>query len=441
MPFLSVLFSASMVYFMVYHGFGPYVLPISFLILLPLVFLLVPGADLAYLLRIGVVSLIVLQLTAGWWFFPLSGWSAHIIVPFVPLAGFAFRNELKKRDNRFLIVPLVLFLSGAMLSWGYQLLFQQEPMPFSQSYDRTLVLGFSLYVFFYFLLVGGVLTVQTTLFSLIVSGVLYLVYLFGVHSVGAGRLGSQAGISPNLLAGFLDLLFPISFFLALASKSLWAKMFLFASSFLFLIGVLATGSRGSVFGLAVFSVYFVYRSWDNKKVLIPALSLGSIVAFVFGKIVIERLFTADVSTFASNFGRLELIRAAFEILKDRYYLFGVGMDNFKTLKFEYGFPTWFDQKGSMSSHNLYLEFWLGWGILGLLAWLSLLWGNIVLLIRKRVTARNRHVRDGILLSLISFALHGLVDSFVANFLTMFILFALLACAGYMISEPKAELAS
>jgi hypothetical protein len=127
---------------------------------------------------------------------------------------------------------------------------------------------------------------------------------------------------------------------------------------------------------------------------------------------------------AADPGRLALWRAALR-MSARSPLLGRGPDNFRLLKVNYmDFPTW-DEK--ILANNLYLEMLSGSGILGLAAFLWLLWefghGLAARVVRAKSASDSSAVYFGVAY-FVAFLLHGVVDYFL-KFTPTFLLFWLL----------------
>jgi len=109
------------------------------------------------------------------------------------------------------------------------------------------------------------------------------------------------------------------------------------------------------------------------------------------------------------------------------------MNNFSIMKFSYGFPQWFDTKKILSSHNFFVEIWMGWGLLGLLGWLSLNASIVLSVLRKHKDSRAANAAA---FAIIAFSVHGLMDSYCANYSIMFVYFSLMGIAFFFMKEGR-----
>lgn len=232
----------------------------------------------------------------------------------------------------------------------------------------------------------------------------------GIPALFTYRLGSVMKVNPNILASLLDVAAPISAGMALRNqenrrvKAVWFLItgLLFASTIL-------SQSRGALLGLVVIALVFWWalfmRFPRHRLSLLALILLCVVVAF---PVVQRKVMVQSPSSIVSNMGRVVLLQKATEVLKDQEYFYGGGIDAFKSLKMQKGFPDWFDPTAQMSSHNIHLEFLLGWGVLGLLAWLLLLgWLGWY---AARAGLNGDFLGFGSLAAIGAFWIHGMVDS-------------------------------
>ncbi len=110
-------------------------------------------------------------------------------------------------------------------------------------------------------------------------------------------------------------------------------------------------------------------------------------------------------------GRLQLWRVAVAMVADRP-LFGVGPDNYRWLYGRYAAMEAWNQE--IHSNNLYLEWAAGTGIVGILAFLWLTWRIVqgtYRQVRSSPASPERIWRLALMASLITWFVHGMVDSF------------------------------
>jgi len=343
--------------------------------------------------------------------------------------------------------PLTLMLLGWLSSIFYVTIFGYSSRGYTMLYDVHLLLGFGLVYMIFCLIQLKHLDVDRLLFCVSLSGLVLVgltvaKYITNGHAalMFAGRFGMSVNINPNLLAMYVGLTFPPSIFIALHEKrSVTKKALMYAVSVVYAAVFFMTASRGSLFGLSAVALYIIW-SKRSASIFAGALTAAVIAYFTVGKNMIVRIFNPTSNDILSNFGRVELLRSAFDILKDNYYMLGIGMNNFAAHKLDYGFPFFFDRNGTLSSHNLYVEMWLGWGILGLIGWVLFNGWIIYALFCSSRNEKYRCASQGIAFAMIAYMLHGLVDSCIAGFSIMFTYFTLVGIALYIVTRKNQDAA-
>jgi len=261
---------------------------------------------------------------------------------------------------------------------------------------------------------------------------------------------------PNPFAGYLGLIFPLAFSLALWSVGnhlarpkplptphsplptphsllptpyplLLTPYFLLPASALILAGAYASQSRGAWLGLAAGMV--VVSAVRSRRAAILFALVGAFLATLlvlgglgwlpapvsqrFAEVLpvanIPNLATAEVTD--ANFPAIERLahwQAALDMWRDHLWL-GVGIGNYPAVYPAYAIGRWSDALGH--AHNFYLNVAAETGLIGLLAyaalWLSALWlawGAI-----RRSQGAWRAVAVGCLGSLVHLSVHNLVD--------------------------------
>lgn len=276
-------------------------------------------------------------------------------------------------------------------------------------------------------LVGArILSWKSIVFGLTSASTVLVVWCF-INSLIEGdllrdRFGFAGNINPNVLASFLDITCGLALYCGMDAKNPRKRLFLLMGGIQF-IALILTQTRGSVMGMAVLCCCLLWRARKSKTAILGAVLLAPVVvALGVGK-TISRITSPSMNDLASNYGRIKLLESTWVVMNENNYIAGSGMDNFKKEKMKTGFPAWFDQEGMMSSHNAHLEFILGWGVFGFLGWLMMLGAAIREGIRFSIESGNPS-GVGIAIGLISFALHGLVESLIASppfFLTLCII--------------------
>jgi len=271
----------------------------------------------------------------------------------------------------------------------------------------------------------------------IVCAVLAKYVVLGVSPamIFSKRLGMAVEINPNVIASYLDLTLPCAFFTAFFEKrSLAKKVFFYLLSLATVCAILLAATRGSLPGIAILTAYAIWRK-RSKRLLLGVLIFAAAAALTIGAPIMKRIANPTTLDILSNMGRVEMLRSAVKILEANNYFFGIGMNNFSLMKFSYGFPQWLDTKRLMSSHNFFVEIWLGWGLLGLLGWLSLNASIVLSILRKH---KDDGAANAVAFAVVAFSAHGLFDSVCANFSIMFTYFSLMGCAFFFMKEGRVK---
>jgi len=188
---------------------------------------------------------------------------------------------------------------------------------------------------------------------------------------GENRLtGIVEGIfgNPNDLAMAMDMLLPLAVVLALNKRGMKRALYLLCSLIL-LFAVILSFSRGGFLGLVAMGMVLLWKVGRNNRLvatLLVLMTLG-IFASAVPNGYTDRIFTifnAKSDETGSSQQRKELLERALELAKN-HVVFGVGMGNYPIYSLN-----------NMRAHNSYLEIWVELGIIGLIAYLVLLFAPL-----------------------------------------------------------------
>jgi len=320
---------------------------------------------------------------------------------------------------------------------------------FSSHYMPQACKGLSkaiVYVVFYFT-VSFVLQEKRERLPWIIAGALVsglMVTLYGLYQYKIGvaplatwedptveskgtRIYSTLG-NPNLLAGYLLPLAPLSLFLGIYIRSFKNKLLdwlaspgLIVLSALIVLAVFLTGSRGgflAVGGTLAFVVLglSVYLLTSRPKLIVPVL-IGTILVTVLGALLLHFLMPTIeqriLSIFAgsehsSNAYRMHVWRASLAMFKDNWWI-GVGPGN-TAFRLAYGLymKSGFDALGT---YCVPLEVGVETGIFGLFCFCTLIF---VAMCRAHLMfyldSKYRYLALGLAAALVSLIVQGLVDT-------------------------------
>jgi putative inorganic carbon (HCO3(-)) transporter len=208
----------------------------------------------------------------------------------------------------------------------------------------------------------------------------------------------------NTLAGYLNLVLPISLALIVVPLSRTLRLLAVICFLSGTVALLLAQSRGgfaSLLAILLLGVFYLPNKVGTKKwsLRIVLLSSGAILALVFA--YLRAAWAPE-----DDWGRVLLFGAAWKMFVSAP-LFGVGYGNFREL---YNIPG--IDPNTFDVHNLYLEFLAETGILGLFAFLSVM----VRVIRSSSKGLKVAQRDltfvlnfSALAALVGVLTHGFVD--------------------------------
>ena len=385
-------------------------------------------------LAIGVVNFII-GIALYEFVFPL-------FLPFFPLLLIHYLITVRKNipgTGAFLLMVI-----GFLVSVVYQTIIGRGSYEYFFAGDQTLMLGFLVFFSIYMLLALGIVSLWRLVIVLAFSvfpEIVYILFLYvktgHVGVLLSQRFGGPVGVTANQVACWLDVAFPLALFIALFDKKRWIK-WVFSIIALFYGGaILLSASRGSMVGLPLIPFFLASRakSW-MLRILVVVVSLAGFG--LFGRGAVERTIRPNRADKIGTFGRTELLGAGLRMLKHNYYFFGSGMDNYRLEKYRYGFATAFDKIGGMSTHNAFLEIWLGWGFIAVVGWLIFVGGIIVRALRTPLPSEVNYLKPALLLALLITQTHWLFDSTVAIFPFLVFLFSLLACLSFLGTREKSR---
>lgn len=296
-------------------------------------------------------------------------------------------------------VPTAMYILVALVSLGFSSYFFPSLKGFAKilTYLAVYVVATNLYQ-------GKISKTIITLALISVVGALesaYAVYQYHVgvdalatwqdlDSIKAGRIltrvyGTLLPYNPNLLAGYLLPVFPISLFMAtyqLIKKHYYLSLPFFMAAALTLLAIVYTGSRGAFIGVAgmFMAIYFLlgHLAWHDFSqhrygkqfkllwILSAVLGLGALL-FVFYSVPALQDRVMSIFAFredSSNSYRMNVYLSSFEMFKDNW-LVGIGLGN-TTFRLVYGMYmfTGFDALGA---YSVPLEIAVEMGVIGLIA--------------------------------------------------------------------------
>lgn len=309
------------------------------------------------------------------------------------------KNKLSFTINRSIDLPVLLFLTASILSTVFSI--KPKASVFGQ-YQRQIGLITFIYLAAIYFLSSGLLQDKrrfTLLFSLAeITAVAVSLYSFiqlsgndpfDIHQPGIDRPGSTFG-NAVFLGGFLTLIFPFSALNISARKN---KIFKVLFPVIILGGIIVSGTRSAYIAAAaeiavILVMYFLLNR--NKKGTDGSLPIvgkniknilfiagGALLILVLYMIIFPGSFFSGriLSIFSSsNNPRLVLWQESFNIFY-KYPLFGTGISLFSSAfeEFYSGRLRLLERTGYFDHpHNNFLYMLYSMGIIGFLAYLSIL---------------------------------------------------------------------
>lgn len=211
----------------------------------------------------------------------------------------------------------------------------------------------------------------------------------------------------------------------IGEKRFMSRLVLSAIVLILLAGLVFSRSRGAWFGFGIALLYLLFKTRSPILGLISGVGgLLILLLSFFRSLFISRL---ESTTLADPAFLARIILWNFGLLVARKnWIFGVGWENFRFSKYDYGYPKFADPKVYFSTHNLYLETMADLGIFGFLFFVVLLFGIIFRMNRlvDNIQPEYRYVALGVTAALITFAAHSVFDSLSSTFMVIGMWFGL-----------------
>jgi O-antigen ligase len=272
-------------------------------------------------------------------------------------------------------------------------------------------------------------------FALILAGTLVsaisLIQFVRGEAIITAEAGTQrlAGVygSPNNLGLFLGRCIPfaLAFFIA---KQGQIRLIMALALSLMLLTVTLTQSVGSILiGIPVGIVTVILLTYRKKAILPTLILLGLALGATFFLAQTSARFASllDIRT-GTSFMRIRVWESSLEILRQNP-LTGLGLDQFLYV-FSGSFvrPDAIFDPDLSHPHNIFLDFWIRLGLLGLtclLGFLAIFWRNAFVLWQQSQNDERRIVLIGTMGAMAALLAHGLIDNsvFVQDLVYIFVM--------------------
>ncbi|QQR64948.1 O-antigen ligase family protein [Candidatus Kaiserbacteria bacterium] len=367
--------------------------------------------------------------------------SNTMFFPFITGKNFTFRIIVEIIFAGWVILALYEPLYRPKFSWilgsfsallvvmFFANLFGESPQSsFWSNYERMEGYVTLVHTFLYMLIAGTVLTTEkvwdrffmTTIGVAVVLSLYAFAQLSGNITINQGgvRLDGTLGNSAYMAIYMLFHIF-ITFFMLFRAKSKGARIVYGGLAVLFIYLLIQTATRGTILGLVggsfIMATYIAL--FAREYPMFRKIATGGIVAiiaivaifitfkessFIQGNPYLQRIATISL---AEGGNRFNIWSMAFEGVKERPIL-GWGQGNYNYVFNEYyrpelhGGEAWFDRV-----HNIVMDWLIAGGVLGLIAYLSVLFSALYYLFFRPLFRKDDHaftvVERGVLIGLLA----------------------------------------
>ena len=384
---------------------------------------------------------------------PLNGDVILAIIIFFYLINLIFNRGV--RDRLFIrIKNLVQDFTG--LSGILLLLVMVFSVTYSQ--NRSIAAGetirFGTYIALYFIIkleVKGenikntLIAIMTMAVLISVIGLLGLYFGFGVEKQSSSngimmlRIESTLENSNNLGAFLILTVFPMISF-TLNEKKIINKILAGLGSIIIFAAMVSTQSRNCLLAFAFGCIcYVLIYNWKSVVFLIIAF-----VGMLFVPQIRNRVM--QIGDVAQDQSRIKLWKIALKMIKDHKIL-GVGNGNYVTAysKYEVEFKdVYYNTYGQFHPHNILLKVQSELGIMGTIAFISLMLAilkNLYNVIKYKTGKFYEHFYKGFLVSFISFMMMNLLDNFFSAPKVIAFFWILIALAGAILNQCSLKVAT
>lgn len=313
------------------------------------------------------------------------------------------------------------------------------------------------HTFLYFIMLGSVLTTQKLWFRFFATSVAVATYVAGYGlmqylglAAGSSRIDSTLGNAAYMAIYMLFHIF-ILLWLYVQSNEVWQKIIWALLLPMFIFVLIETGTRGTAVGLAVgvmvmlayvalFGAQFKqYRKYAIGGFIFLLIAVGGFIAARDSDVIQNQPNLARIANISIEDLEIRSIiwGMAWEGVKERPVL-GYGQSNFNYVfnaKYDprlYAQEQWFDR-----AHNIFMDWLIAGGFLGLIAYLSIFGALVYYLAVRPLLQRDDSftvIERGILLGLLAgYFTHNLV---VFDNIVSYIFFAaILGFVHYRVATP------
>ena len=261
------------------------------------------------------------------------------------------------------------------------------------------------------------------------------------------RITSTLG-QPNMLASYLLLVIPLNIYLLISNKKLVLKIIYFIILISQLLCLFFTysisGFVGFIFGIIIVGIFYLYFNKIKFKKNIKYLTF---LILFFGLLIINFQNNSVLKSKLNNLfnpkagstsARIDFWKASSKAISKKPLL-GYGLETQGDVLVEYYDKSWGIHSNVNTvpnrTHNLFLDILLTSGIIGLLAYLALLYLFLKLILRNIRNNNYKKLNFAILLSIVCYLISLMFNfSFVVGEIYFWLLFAIII----ILSELKID---
>ena len=195
--------------------------------------------------------------------------------------------------------------------------------------------------------------------------------------------------NPNNFAELLAMFLPLNLALLVSARTWRGRLWSLVSLALGVAAIGFTYGRASWIGLAL--AILVFLALENWRLVPAMLVLGLCAVPFLPETIYNRILTIGNMKDSSTAYRFYIFDATFTLLKDFWYR-GVGLGSDVLRQMFTGYPAMPDGSFPIHTHNNYLQMWCETGIVGLLAYLSVILYGLKRGVKAFYEGTNREVR-------------------------------------------------
>lgn len=234
--------------------------------------------------------------------------------------------------------------------------------------------------------------------------------------------------NPNVMGEYLIPVCCIGVGMIWTAKNSLSRAFYVMLTAILAGGLFATGSRGSMLGLACAALLFVIFA-DHRLVPLAAAGIAAI-PFVLPPTLISRFAAVLTMTDSSSRYRMSIYAACFDMVRD-YWATGIGVSAFSMVYPHYLYSA----SNAYHSHNLFLQILIELGAVGFVIFILLLAAWFQRLYRRTACERtaHRYLTGAVMCGFAGLLVQGLTDHLWFNYRIVLLFYLVmgigLACAG------------